>query len=197
MKKCTARAAALMLALLMLAAALCGCGSRQASANVMMTSSYVFIDQYEAYGATISEKLPAFNTDTEEIKYLSFSTGGGMPSMQGTKIDAMLGAAEIDVLICDLPTAIRYGENGAMYEDLSKFFTAEELAAMKYSIISFPVLDDNGAETGEMTAPVAIDITGHPIIKDMVMEENSYILVPVSAYAKDAAREIIKIITAE
>lgn len=190
------KAAAVAMALLLAVTGLAGCAKKKASANVVITSSYVFIDDYEAYGKTVSEKLPQYNTDDAEIKYISYSGSGG-GGMGGTKIDAMLATSDIDVFICDRKTAIRYSENGAMYEDLSALFSEEELEAIKYSLITLPILDENDTFTDEETAPVAFDISGHSVLKDIVMQEDIYVLIPSNAVDKEAAKEIIKVIAAD
>lgn len=191
-----AKAAAMLLALLMLAAGLVGCREKTSSANVMITSSYVFLDQYDQYGASLREKLPEYNTGDTEIKFLSYSSSG-VTAMGGSKLDAMLATSEVDLLICDMATAIKYGENGDMYENLEDVFTPEEIEGMKYKLVSLPKIDDDGVPTGEETALVAVDISGHTIIKDMVMEEDIYLLIPSTAFDKEAGRDIIKVIAAE
>lgn len=173
---------ALLAAVLLLA--LSGCGKKADPFQVLFAAPYVSEELVAAYGETL----------TQEVKYSPFSIGSEDvdPMAYGASamaMSAMFAAGEVDVLVCDLEEAARYARSGYFF-DPAEIFTEEELEPYKESLLSFEMVDEYGAPTGEQTGPCGLDLSGREDLLFVMGTERCGAFIVVNTEDLELAKEV-------
>lgn len=156
--------------IVLLALALClmltGCFSQSAAPNEMqlvVAEAYVREENAQALLDGVKTTLPALDGATLHCIYLSDPKTDPMGfSAASVQLMAMMAAKEIDVLLCDSETARRNIASDSFYA-LDELFTPEQIASFGDAVLDFPILDDNGEETGQRSAVCAVRLSGEEI----------------------------------
>lgn len=195
------RRVSLALILVLLAVTLCGCSSgkdqENASVQIAIASIYVPYELPETVDAKLREELPALYSEGKIAVINGISTGDSesdpATTMAGmTRMMGMLASGEIELLICDSGNAKRYGESGRSFVPVSELFTEEEITALNLETVMVPVLDDEGNETGEMSAPCGIDLSACTLLTQALYKTDVAAYVIVDSPNLDNAKAVIE-----
>ncbi|MBQ2978123.1 MAG: hypothetical protein IJE17_11610 [Clostridia bacterium] len=205
-KKCASLLAILLAAVLLLT----GCyGNKDQeiesshSLQVLLAAPYVTDEHANALKDELSTAHPELFTDAPPVSvpYVLMGDGKSDPSLMVagvTKIAAMFSAKEIELMICDADNARRYGENGENYVPLDTLFTQAEQQELGIKAAYVPILDDEGNETGEMSAPCGVDLTENAaVIRLLGNQEYSAYVIQGQANLENAKTAIRHLLTME
>lgn len=194
------RRISLAMLLVLLAVTLCGCSSSKdqenASVQIAIASMYVPYELPETVDAKLREELPELYAEGKisVINGISMGDSESDPetTMAGmTRMMGMLASGEIDLMICDSVTAKRYADSGRGFIPVSELFAEEEITALNLKTVMVPVLDDEGNETGEMSAPCGIDLSACTLLTQTLYKTDVAAYVIVDSSNLDNAKAVI------
>lgn len=165
MKHCKKIICLALLALLLLT----GCGKKNAEFQVIFAAPYVSDELAEAYGESLAGKWET------PVRCIGFSFGSedydaSMYGASAMAMSAMVAAGEVNILVCDLEEAARYGRSGLFY-DPTQLFTAEELSGWEEKLVRFDLVDETGQPTGEQTPPCGLELSGRKDLTEILASE--------------------------
>ena len=182
--------------LLMVVSVLSGCGGSskeevpEGIVRVAFISAYVSDDEAKSYAATMAERSEEVNA----VEYQTLSIGGESdPMMYSTaimKIAALVTSNEVDVFIYDKNEAARDARSDMFYP-MDEIFTSEELALMEGKLLSYPMVDDEGVETGEMTVQCGLDVSGDEALAKVLNTDEIGIFVVGNAQNIESVKALV------
>lgn len=167
-------------------------GVPEASSQLHVTTVARYVDEskVEALGKLLSEKVEG------NLIFVSVSSGDPDSDPMGTmagmsKIGAMFASGEIEVLICDKENAQRYGSGDPeLFAALDTLFTKEEIDALKGEPVSIELTDDEGAPTGEQSAPCGVNLSGNATLVSTLGLQDVNVFVVSNAKNMDLAKQV-------
>ena len=167
-------AAITLCAVMLCPAALASCGDSGSSAlQITAVGPYVDDEQLTSYGESFSADSAALSAAGETAEFSSLSVGDESdPSLYGAsimKVDAMIAANEMDIMICTVDEAAQIPE-----EDL----------------LSFDMVDEDGNATGEQTAVCGVRISGNETLDAAMMGQVYGVFLISNTQNPDLAKEV-------
>jgi len=173
------------------------------SLHVTMINTHVPMEAAETLQTTLEQALPGLITPESGLIVHSISSGdtekdpmGAMAGM--TQIAAMMASGEMELVLMDSTNARRHGDNASIYVPLDELFTAEEQEQLGIVPATLPVVDDDGVQTGESTAPCGVDLSGCTRITQLMYTTDVAAYVLIDSPHTEQAKEVIRwLLTAE
>ncbi len=188
-------AAITLCAVMLCPAALASCGDSGSSAlQITAVGPYVDDEQLTSYGESFSADSAALSAAGETAEFSSLSVGDESdPSLYGAsimKVDAMIAANEMDIMICTVDEAARSARSD-YFSNLEETFTAEELAQIpEEDLLSFDMVDEDGNATGEQTAVCGVRISGNETLDAAMMGQEYGVFLISNTQNPDLAKEV-------
>ena len=167
-------------------------GAPEVSSQLHVTTVARYVDdgKVEALGKLLSEKVGG------NLIFASVSSGDPDSDPMGTmagmsRIGAMFASGEIEVLLCDKENAQRYGSGDPeLFVALDTLLTQEEIGALKGEPVSIELSDDEGAPTGEKSAPCGVNLSGNAALVNALGLQDVNVFVVSNAKNMDLAKQV-------
>ena len=183
----------------------CSSGKEEAAANalhVTMINTHVPMEAAQQLDAELKAALPELFADETGLVVNSISSGDAekdpMGAMAGmTQIAAMMSSGEMELWLCDSTNARRHGDNASVFIPLDELFTADEQAELGIVPVTLPLMDDDGIETGEQSAPCGVDLSGCTRLTQLMYTEDVAAYVLIDSPHIEEAKAVIRYMVSE
>ena len=181
---------------------LTGCSSTEetvqaSSLHVVLATPFATEEQANALHDALIIAAPGLDSADAPLSVTFVSTGDSqsdpMGAMAGmTQIAAMMASGEMELVLMDSTNARRHGDNASIYVPLSELFTAEEQEQLGIVPVTLPVMDDDGVQTGEYTAPCGVDLSACTKITQLMYTNDVAAYVLIDSPHTEQAKEVIR-----
>lgn len=179
---------------------LSGCGANgenkvgSTGLNLTFMSSHVDGEAADAFGVDLLKQATDLK-EGEGIEINPQSTGStdadpAMTMGAMMKIDAMIAAKELDVMICDTDQAARYARSES-FLPMNELLSEEQLKSAQGRLISYDMVDMEGNATGQETAAVGLDISQVDGLTSFMDDSDKAVFVVANTQNLAASRQLI------
>ena len=174
----------------------CGVGKQNydgsAGLNLTFMSSYVDDEAATAFGMDLVQQATGIKEEIE-INPQSVGSADADPAMAMggmIKIDAMIAAKELDVMICDREQAARYARSDS-FIPMNELLSEQQMKDAGSRLIAYDMVDAEGEFTGQKSAAVGLDISSFEGLSEFMDDSDKAIFVVANTQNLDASRELL------